>query len=89
VGESPIDPQKQSVAGFPNDVADFGNGNDSDFVDGDLRNFTQSFRFEDRLKPYISGRLRQRRGPSTCGGALQEWPRNFGQSYKTAGGTVV
>src|ERR1019366_1054458 len=37
-GESPVDPQEQSVAGFPDHVADFGNGNDSDFVDGDLRN---------------------------------------------------
>jgi len=40
--ERPIDPHKQSVAGFPDHSADFCNRNDRDFVDGDLRNFTQS-----------------------------------------------
>ncbi len=42
--QRPIDPQHQSVAGFPDHVADFGSRNDSDFVDGDLRNFTQSIK---------------------------------------------
>jgi hypothetical protein len=46
--QRPIDPQEQSVAGFPNHTADFGSGNDRDFVDGDLRNFTQSI--EDRVR---------------------------------------
>jgi len=40
--QRPIDPQEQSVASFPNHVADFGSRNDSDFVDSDLRNVSQS-----------------------------------------------
>jgi hypothetical protein len=40
--ECAIDPQEQSVTGFPGHAADFGNGNKGDFVIGDLRNFTQS-----------------------------------------------
>jgi hypothetical protein len=41
-GESPIDPQEQCVVSLPDHVADFGNGNDGDFVDGDPQNVTQS-----------------------------------------------
>jgi hypothetical protein len=40
--ESPVGLHEQSVAGFPDHVADFGNRNDRDFVDADLRDLTQS-----------------------------------------------
>jgi hypothetical protein len=59
--KSPIDPQQRSIAGFPDYVTDFGNRDDSDFVDGDLRNFTQSISLRgiDFEQPYISSRLQQ------------------------------
>jgi hypothetical protein len=64
-GESPIDPQQQSVAGFPDHVADFGNRTDRDFVDGDLRNFARSvllrgINLEPELIRIIAKRRRQR-----------------------------
>jgi hypothetical protein len=63
-GESPIDPQEQSVADFPDHAADFGSRNESDFVDGDLRNFTQSISLRgiDLVQSYISSCLRNAAG---------------------------
>ena len=62
-GERPTDAQQQRVVGFADHTTDLGDGNGGDFVDGDLRDFTQAIALRGmNFKPELVGVVAQHRG---------------------------